>query len=265
MINNILEKIVLDKKNEVINKKKLFPLNYLEKSPLFERKIISLKSEIEFNSIGIIAEHKRRSPSKNNINSNFSIVDIATGYENAGASGMSILTDSKYFGGSLDDLIQARSVTNFSLLRKEFIIDEYQIMESKAYGADLILLIASILTESEIKKFSIFAKNIGLEVLLEVHSEKEIAKSLTSSLDFIGVNNRNLKTFEVNLDNSKFLSEKIPNEFIKISESGIRTISDINELKKFGYKGFLIGEKFMKSENPGAEATAFIKKLKNEI
>ena len=167
---------------------------------------------------------------------------MAKGYTDASASGMSVLTDGKYFGGSLDDLVLARASTNIPILRKEFIIDEYQIVEAKAYGADVILLIAAILSREEIKKFSELAKSLGLDVLLEVHNEEELEKSIMPSLDMLGVNNRNLKSFEVDLDISKTLSKKIPDDFVKVSESGISSVEAIRELKEFDYQGFLIGE-----------------------
>ena len=211
---------------------------------------------------GIIAEHKRRSPSKQVINHNLNVQDVATGYENAGACGMSVLTDGKYFGGSLDDLLLARAASTFPLLRKEFMVDAYQILEAKAYGADVILLIAAVLTRDEIKSLSEFAKSLGLDVLLEVHNLEELEKSIMPSLDMLGVNNRNLKTFEVSLETSKNLSTKIPDDFVKVSESGISSIDAIQELQPYGYKGFLIGENFMKTDNPGASATEFIKNLR---
>ncbi|UPS91866.1 indole-3-glycerol phosphate synthase TrpC [Bizionia sp. M204] len=255
---DILEKIVADKRLEVALKKQLIPSLQLEQSVLFERETISLVKNLQHSPFGIIAEHKRRSPSKQVINHNLNVFDVAQGYEKAGVSGMSVLTDGKYFGGSLDDLLLARSSCNLPLLRKEFIIDSYQILEAKAYGADVILLIAAILTQEEIKSFSEFAKSLQLEVLLEVHNEAELQKSIMPSLDMIGVNNRNLKTFEVSLDTSKILSNHIPNEFIKISESGISNVEAIKELKPFGFQGFLIGENFMKTDNPGESANHFI-------
>jgi indole-3-glycerol phosphate synthase len=174
---------------------------------------------------------------------------------------MSVLTDGKYFGGSLDDLLLARASVQMPLLRKEFIIDEYQILEAKAYGADVILLIAAILTRDGIKALSEFAKQLHLDVLLEVHDEDELQKSIMPSLDMLGVNNRNLKTFEVSLDTSKTLSKLIPDDFVKVSESGISSTEAIEELKPYGYKGFLIGENFMKTDNPGLSALQFIKSI----
>src|SRR5690606_14269919 len=217
--------------------------------------------KLQESQTGIIAEHKRRSPSKSVINQSLSIQDVATGYENAGVCGISVLTDGKYFGGSLDDLLLARASVQMPLLRKEFIIDEYQILEAKAHGADVILLIAAILTRNEIKAFSEFAKQLHLDVLLEVHDEEELQKSIMPSLDMLGVNNRNLKTFEVSLDTSKTLSKLIPDDFVKVSESGISSTEAIQELKPYGYKGFLIGENFMKTDNPGLSALQFIESI----
>ncbi|PKQ43610.1 indole-3-glycerol phosphate synthase TrpC [Confluentibacter flavum] len=258
---NILDKIVADKRQEVDLKKSLVPVSQLERSVLFERKTTSLAHKLRNSSSGIIAEHKRRSPSKSTINQNLNVQDVAKGYEHAGVCGMSVLTDLKYFGGALDDLILARASCNLPLLRKEFIIDEYQILEAKASGADVILLIAAILTREEIKQYSEFAKSLQLDVLLEVHNEEELDKSIMPSLDMLGVNNRNLKTFEVSLDISKKLSEMIPNEFVKVSESGISNIKAIKELRPFGFQGFLIGENFMKTDNPGKSAMEFINQL----
>ncbi|KAB1157628.1 indole-3-glycerol phosphate synthase TrpC [Flavobacterium luteum] len=258
---NILDKIIFDKKREVELKKSIIPVSQLESSVLFDSRTISLSKILRNSHTGIIAEHKRRSPSKAEINYNFTVEEVVKGYESAGVCGISVLTDGKYFGGSLDDLLLARASVNLPLLRKEFVIDEYQILEAKAHGADLILLIAAILTREEIKKLSEFAESLGLEVLLEVHNLEELRKSIMPSLNMIGVNNRNLKTFEVSLDFSKVLANEIPNEFVKVSESGISSIEAINELKPYGYKGFLIGENFMKTDNAGASAKEFISKL----
>ena len=258
---NILDLIITDKKIEVNQRKRIFPSAYWESSPLFERKTKSLAKSLKASNSGIIAEHKRRSPSKQNINSSLSVEKVARGYESAGVCGMSILTDGKYFGGSLDDLTIARAVSDFPLLRKEFIIDEYQIIEAKAFGADAILLIAAILSPQEILSFSKTAKSLGLDILLEVHNLNELEKSIMPSIDLIGVNNRNLKTFKVSLETSRSLAEEIPAEFIKVSESGISEVASIKKLKAIGYKGFLVGENFMKTDNPGLAAKDFINQL----
>lgn len=260
---NILDKIVADKRKEVELKKSIIPVSQYEASVLFNRKTNSLAQALKNSDTGIIAEFKRRSPSKESINQNANVGQVAMGYEKAGVCGMSVLTDIKYFGGAIEDLILARASAQLPLLRKEFIISEYQIIEAKSYGADVILLIAAILTKQEIKTYSELAKSLGLDVLLEVHNEEELHKSLMPSLDMLGVNNRNLKTFEVSLDTSKSLSKLIPDDFVKVSESGISSIDAIKELKPYGYEGFLIGENFMKTENPGKSAIEFIKNLKN--
>lgn len=257
----ILDSIIKDKQLEVALKKQLIPIKQLEQSVLFNRATISLRNNLKQSTTGIIAEFKRRSPSRDVINNNPNVFDVAKGYENAGVSGMSVLTDGKYFGGSLDDLLLARANCNLPLLRKEFIIDDYQIIEAKAHGADLILLIAAVLSKEEIAQFSALAKSLELEVLLEVHNLEELQKSIMPSIDMVGVNNRNLKTFEVSLETSKQLSLEIPDDFVKISESGISTVEAIKELKPYGYQGFLIGENFMKTDNPGESANEFIKSL----
>ncbi len=259
---DILERIVVDKKKEVALKKQLLPLHQLEAMALFERDCISVSERIKKAGTGIIAEHKRRSPSKSVINNNHKVWEVAKGYEEAGVSAMSVLTDLHYFGGGLEDLQMARASVDIPLLRKDFTIDPYQIIEAKAYGADFILLIAAILTRDEIASFSVLAQTLGLEVLLEVHNIEELQKSIMPSLNLIGVNNRNLKTFEVSTQISKDLSTKIPDDFVKVSESGISEVSTINDLKTFGYQGFLIGENFMKTDNPGKAATDFVNRIK---
>ncbi len=258
---NILDQIIADKFKEVALKKQLIRVSDFERSPLFERETVSLSEALKNSTTGIIAEHKRRSPSKSVINQSLNVADVARGYEQAGVCGMSVLSDAKYFGGSLDDLILARASVKLPLLRKEFIIDEYQIIEAKAHGADVILLIAAVLDRAQIKGFSALARSLRIDVLMEVHNLEELEKSMLPGIDMIGVNNRNLKTFEVSTEISKRLSGKIPNEFVKVSESGISSVEGIRDLKNYGYQGFLIGENFMKTDNPGLSATEFIKNL----
>ena len=257
----ILDRIIADKKTEIEIKKTIIPISLLEQSVLFDRPQNSLKERLCKSQSGVIAEHKRRSPSKAVINQSLNVQDVAKGYEQAGVCGMSVLTDTRFFGGNLDDLLLARASCEIPLLRKDFIIDTYQILEAKAYGADVILLIAAVLTQQQIKDLSLRAKELNLEVLLEVHNEAELYKAMMPSLDMIGVNNRNLKTFKVDLKNSQNLSNIIPDDFVKVSESGISSVEAINDLKHYGYQGFLIGENFMKSENPGQSAKDFIEIL----
>jgi indole-3-glycerol phosphate synthase len=258
----ILDQIIANKKREVALKKTVISINQLENSNLFNSKTNSLSKSILNSPFGIIAEHKRKSPSKSIINDRLSVEEIVKGYENAGASGLSILTDSLYFGGSLEDLVLARAAVTTPLLRKEFIIDEYQILEAKANGADAILLIAAVLNREEIKSLSEFAQSIALEVLLEVHNQGELEMALMPSLDMIGVNNRNLKTFHVDLQTSLDLITQIPDDFVAISESGLSSSDAIRQLRSHGFKGFLIGENFMKTDNPGESLATFINELK---
>ncbi|MDI9257141.1 indole-3-glycerol phosphate synthase TrpC [Flavobacterium sedimenticola] len=259
---NILDQIIAHKKREIALKKSVVSANQLENSELFNSQTTSLSKSVLHSPFGIIAEHKRRSPSKATINHNLSLENVVKGYEEAGASGISVLTDTKFFGGSSDDLLLAKACVKTPVLRKEFIIDEYQIIESKAYGADAILLIAAVLTQSQIKSLTAFAHSIALEVLLEVHNQAELNKSLIPELDMIGVNNRNLKTFEMNLDTSLALADKIPNDVVKISESGLNAAEQVKLLKSAGFNGFLMGETFMKADNPGVELETLLQLLK---
>ena len=260
---SILHKIITDKRKEVDFKKILIPISQLEQSVLFERNPYSLCNNLKNSRSGIIAEHKRRSPSKAVINQSYNCFDVVQAYEKAGVSGISVLTDGKYFGGSLDDLLVARANCKLPILRKDFVIDAYQIYEAKAYGADVVLLIASVLSREEIKEFASLAKSLGLEVLLEVHNQEELEKSVMPELDLLGVNNRNLKTFEVSLKTSEDLATQIPDEFVKISESGISNTQSIKHLREFGYRGFLIGENFMKTNDIAEETQKFIHELEN--
>ena len=259
---NILEKIAADKRIEVEERKEIIPLKALELLPHFKRKCVSMSESIRNSPTGIITEFKRRSPSHPKINLSADVEEITSGYEKAGATGISVLTYEIYFGGTVDDLLLAREKVKIPLLRKDFMIDEYQIFEAKAIGADVILLIAALLTRKQIEDFSKRAKSLGLEVLLEVHNEEELKKSLMPSLDMIGVNNRNLKTFDVSLETSKVLAEKIPSEFVKVSESGISETTSILELQKSGFQGFLIGGNFMSTKDPGRSAKNFFGNLK---
>ncbi len=258
---DILEKIVLFKKKEVALLKEQLSTKDLEKSPHFERKIISLQERIQNStSHGIIAEFKRRSPSKGLINGHSKPEEVIPLYEKAGVSGISILTDTHFFGGSADDILTVRPLVNTPILRKEFIVDEFQIIQAKAIGADAILLIAECLTKEEIDLFSKCAQSLGLEVLMEIHSEQMLDK-INNNISIIGVNNRNLKTFKINITKSMALFSKIPSNFIKISESGVSNIKEIRTLQEVGFNGFLIGENFMKTQNPGQTCINFINNI----
>jgi indole-3-glycerol phosphate synthase len=258
----ILEKIINSKIEEVKVLKNQYSIKDFEKRSLFQRKTESLKIRLELSHHGIIAEHKRKSPSKSVINNDIKLEEVILGYDTANVSGISVLTDKKYFGGNTNDLLKARELTKIPIIRKEFIIDEFQILEAKACGADVILLIAACLNEKQIKNLSEFAKSLNLEVLIEIHNNQELEKCLLNSIDIIGVNNRNLKTFEVDIENSINLSEIIPENFVKISESGISSAKEISILRKHGFKGFLIGETFMRKKDPGKEVLKMINEIR---
>ncbi len=258
----ILDKIVEKKRNEVADAKAKVTLSELQQYPLFSRTCYSLAESVKHpERTGIIAEYKRASPSKGLINGTSTVQEVVAGYQLAGASAISVLTDPDFFQGSLADLTAAREVLTIPLLRKEFIIDTYQIAEAKAYGADIILLIAACLTLDEVKEFSAYAKSLGLNVLLEVHNEEELMNNLVDHIDAIGVNNRNLKDFSVSLEHSYDLVNKIPNSYVKVSESGIANPATINALKASGFNAFLIGENFMKTEDPSAAIHKFVAEL----
>ena len=256
---SILDQIIADKKAEVALKKRLLPAARLEGFGLMDRPTRSLKESLLRSRTGIIAEHKRRSPSRAVINQGCSVAAVVSGYENAGAAGISVLTDGRYFGGSLEDLLLARGSTGLPLLRKEFIIDPYQLLEARAFGADAILLIAAVLREPQLGSLCREARSLGLEVLLEVHSLEELECSVSAGADLIGVNNRNLNTFEVDLGTSRELLPHIPGSVGKVSESGLNTLAQLRELRELGYDGFLMGESFMKHSDPGAALAALLK------
>jgi indole-3-glycerol phosphate synthase len=260
---NILDQIIEHKRKEVEERKSLYPVKLLEKSIYFPSPVVSLKKYIQRpDKSGVIAEIKRKSPSKGVLNKNVSIERTSIGYMQAGASALSILTDNKFFGGTNEDLTTARKFNFCPILRKDFTIDEYQIIEAKSIGADAILLIAAALDPKTAEKLATFAHSLGLEVLLEVHDEEELRLSSGVDADLIGVNNRSLKTFEVSVDVSKRLAPMIPPDKVKVSESGLSDPAVIGELKKFGYEGFLIGETFMKHGRPEEMATEFIRQIK---
>jgi len=259
---NILDKIVLRKTEEVEQAKKLVSIKELENGAYFNRTPYSLREfMLAEDRNGIIAEFKRRSPSKGVINDHSSVVEVTKGYAAAGASAISVLTDIDFFGGHPNDLLEARAANTVPLLRKDFMIDEYQIVEAKSLGADIILLIAAILTPVQIDTFAKLAKSLGLNVLLEVHDLEELQRSINPNVDAIGVNNRNLGDFTVNIQTSFDLAKEIPAEFLKVSESAISDPKVINQLKSAGFNGFLIGENFMKTSDPAAAIRSFAEEM----
>ncbi|NJN42497.1 MAG: indole-3-glycerol phosphate synthase TrpC [Flammeovirgaceae bacterium] len=260
---DVLTKIVNHKEKEVAERRSLFPVKLLEQSIYFATPCMSFKKYItKEGKSGVIAEIKRKSPSRGDINPNVSVERTSIGYMQAGASALSILTDSAFFGGSSEDLITARKFNFCPILRKDFIIDEYQLIEAKSIGADAVLLIAAILEPKKLKVLASVARSLQLEVLLEVHDEQELNSNMDSMPDVIGINNRNLKTFEVDTEVSRKLVKKIPDGIIRISESGIDSPETASELRVLGFDGFLIGESFMKASRPEYAALEFIKELR---
>lgn len=258
---NILDKIVAHKRVEIAASKAKTSLSALEKSALFDKKTNSLKTAIRTGT-GIIAEFKRKSPSLGIINPNVQPEIVTRGYADAGASGLSVLTDTEFFGGSFDDFAAARKANPLTpMLRKDFMVDEYQLWEAKAIGADVVLLIAACLTPEEVKQLGQKAHELGLEVLLEVHDKAELEASLCPHIDMVGVNNRNLKTFVTSIETSVELVNLIPDEFVKISESGLKDVATIQSLRTVGYQGFLIGETFMKTTDPAQSLRALVTSL----
>lgn len=259
----ILDEINENKRREVAQAKEKISIDDLKKSPYFNRKTNSIKASLKApGASGIIAEFKTKSPSKGIINDHSEVAEVTSAYTAAGVSAISVLTDLNYFGGSFEDLAKARMANpNTPILRKDFMIDSYQVYEAKAHGADLILLIAASLTKEDMLKMTELAKELSLEVLVEVHTEDEI-EMLNSMIDLVGVNNRNLKTFEVDIDTSVRLGKLLPESMIRISESGLSAVENIHYLRKHGFEGFLMGENFMKTENPGKACADFIKQLK---
>lgn len=258
---NILDKIVRQKHSEIKTKSDLFPIKLLEKSIYFDSSTVSLQTYLtRKDKSGIIAEFKKASPSKGQINPYANIDKTSVGYMQAGASALSILTDESFFSGHNNDLTQARRLNYCPILRKDFIVTEYQIIEAKSIGADAILLIARILTKAEIIAFTTLAHQLGLEVLLEIHNEQEFDK-YTDRIKLVGINNRNLDTFQVDFNQSIRLAEQLPRNVVKIAESGISSPADIEHLRTYGFKGFLIGELFMKTANPAFACKQFINQL----
>ncbi|MBT8220604.1 MAG: indole-3-glycerol phosphate synthase TrpC [Bacteroidia bacterium] len=258
---DILQKIIDHKHREVKERKGLYPIALLEKSIYFDTPCVSMTDYLlRDDKSGIIAEFKRRSPSKGDINPYASVEEVSIGYMQAGASGLSVLTDSEFFGGKNSDLTTARKFNFCPILRKDFIIDEYQILEAKSIGADAILLIGECLEKEKLATLATTAKGLGLQVLFEIHGVEQLTK-LTDDIDMVGINNRNLKTFEVDIQNSIELSKGIPDQFVKISESGISDPRTIVELKQEGFQGFLIGECFMKTDAPHKTAMKFVKDM----
>lgn len=261
---NILDTIVVHKKAEVATRKSQTSIKELEARPAFSIPVRSLSdSLLQEGSTGIIAEFKRKSPSKGFIKEHANVNEITTAYTQHGAAALSVLTDEKFFGGSDEDLMQARK-NDIPILRKDFIVDEYQIVEAKSIGADVILLIAACLTPQEVKHLAEFARSLGLQTILELHAEEELAH-ICDATSIVGINNRDLKTFKVDIERSLRMAEKLPAHTIKIAESGISSTENIVLFRKNGFKGFLIGEHFMKQADTPAAFAAFVQELQSAL
>lgn len=264
---NILDKIVAQKRIEVVAAKAAKHPREFEKDPLFSRPGLSLVSALRNTPIpGIISEFKRQSPSKGIINDQVKPEVITAGYTAAGAKCLSVLTDTPFFGGTFEDFAKARAANPATpMLRKDFMVDEYQLLEAKSLGADVILLIAACLSPEEVRSLAQKAHDLDMEVLLEVHDQDELSRSLCDEVDMVGVNNRNLKTFSTSIDTSIDLVGQIPENFVRISESGLKDADTIIRLFRLGYQGFLIGETFMKTPDPAASLADLQKTLSKKL
>lgn len=261
---NILEAIVKDKKEELSKIKSKISLDEIQNREAYHRTSISItEALLKPGSSGIIAEFKRHSPSKGDIHKGANCLQITQGYAKEGAAAISILTETKYFKGNDEDLMQGRKSEFTPILRKDFMVDAFQFYEAKSLGADVVLLIASILSKSQTKEFLDLAHSLGMQVILEIHNEKELENNWTQGVDIVGVNNRDLTTFQVNVETSFRLAKIIPKTSFKISESGISHPEMILKLKDAGYNGFLIGEPFMKEANPPLALKEFISSIQS--
>lgn len=260
-MKDILSEIIANKRFEVDLQKQTISTEQLQDGVAHgEHSAHSMKQALASSPTGIIAEFKRRSPSKGWIYEGAQVEEIVPAYAAAGASALSILTDEKYFGGSLKDLRTARPLVDLPILRKDFIIDEYQLYQAKIVGADAILLIAAALEQEHCHALAEKAHELGLEVLLEIHSEEELLY-INKEIDMVGINNRNLGTFHTDVENSFRLAEQLPKETVLVSESGIANPDTVKRLQASGFRGFLIGETFMKTEQPGMALEGFLKEF----
>ncbi len=264
-MSTILDTIVAHKREEVEGRKALYPAKLLEQSLFFHTPTVSLRKYLlREDKTGIIAEFKRRSPSQQAINLYAKVEEVSIGYMQAGAAALSILTDERFFGGSAEDLREARRYNFCPILRKDFIIDPYQIIEARSWGADAILLIAACLKKAELQQLADFAHQLGMEVLVEIYEAEEIDR-IPPGVDVVGVNNRNLRDFSVSIQHSLDLFDQLPAEAVKISESGIESPEAVMELRERGYRGFLIGTRFMQTAHPGRACREFIHQIERQV
>ncbi|SMG48398.1 indole-3-glycerol phosphate synthase [Marivirga sericea] len=263
---NILQQIAEYKKAEVAERQKLFPVEFLKQKLYYKSKPVSLKSYItDASKTGIIAEIKRKSPSEGSINQHISVEEVSIGYMQSGASALSVLTDEPSFGGSLKDLEIARKFNYCPILRKDFMLDPYQVYEAKAHGADAILLIAAMIDRTLCQDLAALAHELGMEVLLEVHSQEELDSHLGNYADLVGINSRDLKSFETDLNLLASLVDQVPEGIVKVAESGLKTPEDVVKMKEIGFQGFLIGTTFMKSSQPAKACQRFSQQIKSAL
>lgn len=254
----ILDKIISFKQDEVAEVKKQVSVSHLDRAIALRTKYFDFQKALKADKTNIIAEVKKASPSKGIIREDFSPVEIAKAYEQGGAAAISVLTDKEFFKGDIEYLSDVRDAVSLPLLRKDFIIDDIQILEAAAYGADAVLLIAAVLDEMKINDFMAMAKSLKMAALVEVHNQDELDKVLKTDAEIIGINNRNLQTFDVDIKVSVDLAAQIPSEKIKVSESGIFTKNDIDFLKEKGLNAFLIGESLMRSDDISAKLSELL-------
>ena len=252
----ILDTIIENKIKELTQSKKLISISELKDHKHYDRDCHSF-SEAIMNGTGIISEFKRKSPSKGLINGKVTVSEVVSGYEKANVSAVSVLTDTQFFGGTFNDVLVARDTIELPIVRKDFMVDEYQLHEATAMGADVILLMASALSVSQSNELASAAKSLGLNVFLEIHNEKEL-EHFGDNIDVVGINNRDLKTFTIDIENSIRLSKALPNEVPKVAESGISNTETLLKMKSEGFNGFLIGENFMRTKTPGDSCREFI-------
>ena len=258
---NILDQIVASKRVEVLSSKRERPLSRLSSQEFYRRTTNKVRPLVSDSKAGIIVEFKRRSPSRGLIHPDAEVVQVALAYERAGAAAMSILTDRDFFGGSLFDLEQVRrACPDLVLLRKDFIVDPYQLHEASAHGADMVLLIAAVLDKSEVEDLTLEADSLDLQVLFEIHHRRELEK-FHPGIRLLGVNNRDLKTFQVDTAKSLELIPAMPEGVIPVSESGLSDPGEVRRLKQAGFQLFLMGENFMKERDPGEACRQFIGEL----
>lgn len=262
-MENILEQIVSCKRSTVAGRKKARPVSRLERSPYLDAPVHSLAAHLKDRSgSGIIAEFKRRSPSGGMLNMHAEVGTVTEAYTKHGATALSVLTEEDFFGGSTYDLRMARQNEGIPLLRKDFIIEEYQVWEARALGADAILLIAAILSPRAVQRLAGLARSLQMEVILELHAPEEL-DCLCPDVSVAGINNRDLKSFTTDLRHSLDMLPLLPPELPKISESGIRAPEDVQRLREAGFDGFLIGSLFMREPDPGAAFASFAEKIRS--